>query len=396
MRNLALLAVTMLFVIGCAQKPVQTVEDNMDWKYKMQSLSKSVSTLMPLTASSRQFNDPKNAEIIRSETQQLAKLAHSVDMAKMPPDLDPAIRFTSRRFTDDLAEANRQLNVGDRQYAQHLLKSALNYCVTCHTRLDRGSQQMALNLKPNLDGFTAFERSQYYMAVRNYDMALEEYLKGIKSADAALDTHAHLQLASERALALAIRVKNDPVTAEKIIDDILNSKWAPMYLRLNAMEWKKSVQNWKREQKVAAANRMQKLQQAKALIDKATKTANLSAGWRAGLVENLRASALLHEILSAGADDLASKQALYYAGLTSEALKDLTFDSMHESYYESCIRQMPYTDMARKCYVRLEGSVLTSYASDRSVIVPQYVREKLAELRNLAEQSEGMFIKWGF
>ncbi len=396
MRYLVEVVIVLLLVVGCAQKPVHTVEDNLDWKLKMQGLSKSVSTLMPLTANPRQFNDPKNSELIRSEAQQLAKLAHSVDMAKMPPDLDPAIRFTSRRFTDDLAEANRQLNVGDRQLAQHLLKNALNYCVTCHTRLDSGARRITLDLKPNLTGFTPFERSQYYMAVRNYDLAIEEYLKGIKSVDAALDTHLHLQQGSERALALAIRVKNDPVVAEKIIDDILNSKWAPMYLRLNALEWKKSVQNWVREPKVVAANRMQKLQRAKVLIDKANKTANLSAGWRAGLVENLRASVLLHEILSVGADDLASKQALYYAGLTSEALKDLTFDSMHESYYESCIRQMPYTDMARKCYVRLEGSVLTSYASDNSVMVPQHVREKLAELRYLAEQSEGLFIKWGF
>lgn len=385
----------MLFLVGCAQAPVQTLDDSADWKVKMQGLSKSVSTLLPLTLNSRKFNDPKNREIIQSETQNLAKLAHGVDTAKMPPDMDPAIRFTSRRFTDDLIEANRQLNGGDRKYAQHLIKNALNYCVTCHTRIDKGSQ-IKLTLNSNLNGFNAFERAHYYMAIRNYDLSLQEYSKGIKSADAALETHQQIQRASQQALALAIRVKKDPVIALQIVDDILNSKWAPIYLKLNAMYWKKSIQSWSREQKKTYANRADKLKHAKELIDKADKAANLSAGWQAGLVENLRASALLHEILSAGAQDLTSKQALYYAGLTSEALKDITYDSMYESYYESCIRQMPYTELAKKCYIRLEGSILTSYSYDDAVLVPISVRERLAELRALAEQSEGLFIKWDF
>jgi hypothetical protein len=116
---------------------------------------------------------------------------------------------------------------------------------------------------------------------------------------------------------------------------------------------------------------------------------------RAGLIEALRASTVLHELLASKKPGKAYAESLYFAGLNAESLKELDPLNLNETYYEACIHQLPNSPTARNCYLRLEGAILSDYSGFDSVPMPQSARDHLAELRKLSVPSEGFWMEWG-
>jgi len=397
------LITAILFVLAaCSPTAVKpTPDDRAQWQARMLRLSQSLSAILPLVISKKEYDNPKNYRVIEREVKDLAKLAHDVKGTKAKPDGDPGMEFVSKKFSEDMAEAVKQLNVGNRTYARHLVRNTVNYCISCHTQTDRGRQDIGLNFAfADLKSFTPIERAQYHMAIREFDKGLQDFDEAVNVPQFNEDFQT-LELTAERALAVAIRVKRDPNLANEIVSRILDSKWAPVYLRLNAREWKSSITAWeksdlKKKSLKKAQNSKQNLEEAKRLLSAAWKQTASSTRNRAGLVDFLRASTLLHDLFSANDAASVYGEALYYAGLAAESLREINLWTLHEAYYEACIRHQPYTDLAKKCYLRFEALQLSAYAAYDGSFVPAGVRDHLSELKSLAEKQEGDFLDWGF
>lgn len=67
-----------------------------------------------------------------------------------------------------------------------------------------------------------------------------------------------------------------------------------------------------------------------------------------GLIQYLRASALLHDYLRSPAN-VKNQEALYLAGNVAEQLADLNFWTFPEDYYSACVNIDEKTDMGQKC-----------------------------------------------
>jgi hypothetical protein len=59
---------------------------------------------------------------------------------------------------------------------------------------------------------------------------------------------------------------------------------------------------------------------------------------------------------------------------------------MHEAYYEACIRYLPFTQIAKRCYLRLEELKFSSRSFWSGQGVSQETRQHLFELKNLVEK----------
>lgn len=391
-----------LTTVFCAQTGPQraTDQDRANWQLRMQKLSRSLTELLPLVISKKEFDNPDNYRAIERETKELAELSHDIKATRVKPNGDPGMEFVSRKFFEDMADAHRQLVSGNREYARFVIKNTTSFCISCHTRNEEGRKDLGIDLaSANVSNFTTLEKAQYHLAVREFDKALNDFDKAVNDREAYEDPQG-IQLTAERALAVAVRVRRDPALASELVSRIVDSKWAPIYLRLNAREWKVSLKEWEKELKKAKAKDAQKpeklLSQAKALLAQGWSHTADALPTKAGLVDFLRASTLLHDLMGTDTKPDVYGEGLYYAGLAAESLREINLWTLHEAYYESCIRYQPYTNLAKKCYLRLESLLLSSYTTYGGGFLPANVRDNLAELKSLSEKTDGDFLEWGF
>lgn len=389
---------TATLALGCAQKetPEQKKKDLSSWKVKMAQLSQSLASLMPMVSNPERFNDPENKADIQKEILRFSKLSHSITVNKKP-EADPSLDFVSRKFEADMNEAYAQMEKGNNNYARYLVSNTTNYCISCHTRTDSGRTDLNFSASVDMSQFKPLEKAQVYMAVRDFDKALDAFDQATNAKDATMKPQT-LELAAEKSLAIAVRVKKDPSLADEMVSRILDSKTAPVFLKLKARNWKSSIKRWKAEEKRKPKNMSPErmLKTANNLMTRGWRLESESMNSRAGLVEFLRASSILHELLSDKKNYSVYGEALYTAGLAAESLRQINLWTLHEAYYESCIRFSPYTNLAKRCYLRLEALQLSAYSAYDGASIPAHIREHLLELRALAEKSTGDFMDWGF
>lgn len=371
---------TLLSFVGCksaSNSGTQPIDGPAAWKVDMHQMSASLANLLPLSADPLQFNNPSNQPQIEQEIARLAHFSHAIGQMKDKPAADPSMEFMAKEFNAEMTEAQRQLRLGNRSYSRFLIRNATNYCISCHTQTNRGPQ-FNLATNPFVARMTPLERANYLFAVRGFDQGLKEFEAAMQGPDVALLPYASVEEVTLKALAVAVRVKQDPRMAEQIVERILHSKWAPVYLQLSAVGWKSSIQDWRK------APKGKTLTDARALLTKGWSRQVELPMSRAGLIEFLRASVLLHDLLDKKTGDKSYAEILYSAGLASEALKELDLYSLSGFYFENCIRKAPHTMTSRSCYVRLETVELSNYAAFDGVGVPSHVRERLDQLRSLA------------
>jgi hypothetical protein len=57
---------------------------------------------------------------------------------------------------------------------------------------------------------------------------------------------------------------------------------------------------------------------------------------------------------------------------------------MHELYYEACVRELPHSSLAKRCYERYEQSVYVGYTGSGGTNIPDELQVILSELKKLA------------
>lgn len=393
-----LIALFMLFLGSCSQK--EKVQDSpadnkTAWLSKMNILSHSLSKLIPLSTSHRVFDDPKNQVTIKTELQNLVRVSHSIEEMKNKGSHDPSLEFTAKSLSKNLQEAGEQLEAGNRLQARKLIRQTTSYCISCHTRTDQGRENLQLSAFTDLSQLEPVERADYYIAVRDYDRALNAFDKIINSPDAQMQSPKTLEVAAEKALAIAVRVKKQPTLALELASRIVDSKWAPVYLRMNALTWKKSIEDWKKGPSTDSLSAEKKLIAAKKILAQGWQKSTQSPQSLAGMVHYLQASSLFHDILNSELPATKTPEALYYAGLTAESLKDINLWVLQDAYYEACIYKAPRSEIAQKCYLRLEALQYGQYTTLEGAYLPKEVETHLRQLKELAVDKKDQFLDWG-
>jgi tetratricopeptide (TPR) repeat protein len=391
---LAFLAV--IFLLSCTHTTRDKDVGNAEWKGQMHGMAQAFSELLPLLSSPSQFSAPQNRATLTRSVKTLASGAHKVTTASAEKSGDPSLAFVANKFSADMQEAVRQIDLENFRFARHLLQNTTNYCIACHTRTDEGRKNLNLSALQDVSHLRPLERAEYHIAMRDFDLALKDFDRILRTADAQIESPQAIEVAAEKALAVIVRVKRDPELARATVQQIADSQWAPIYLRLNAVAWKTAVDEWVKEGKSNKLEPKQLLTRAKALLAKGWKFSVTSPQNRAGLIYFLRASTLLHDLLSADNADNLRAEAFYNAGLAAESLRNINLWTMQEAYYESCIRKVPFSAQAKKCYLRLEALTMSTYADLDGVYVPAHVRDHLRELKAMVEKPNGQFLDWGY
>lgn len=391
--NMSLLAAiaagTVTINSGCSSsnKPPSESTDvsPVGWADKMQALSHTLSSLLPLVASRSKFNTEANAARIEEDTRKLKSLTHSLKTGDSPNG-DPTMRMMSGLFDEDITRALDALKSGNRDYARHILKDTTSYCIQCHTQANNGPNFPVLSLGIDTKELKPLERAEFFAATRQFDRALDSYVEALGDEKLAKADPFEWENAGRVALAITVRVKNDPKQTLAIVERIDKNKAKPASLQAPIKAWKKSIQAWSKE-KALPADAKARLNAAKQMISAGQKKQEFPLDHSQDIAY-FRASSTLHELMqtqAGGNDKDFQANALYWSGVASEATRDMNFWTLHETYYEQCIRTTPGSTIAKQCFDKLKESVTLGYSGSAGVQIPPEVAKRLEGFRAMAQ-----------
>jgi len=360
-------------------------KDAIPWSKKMQALYKTLADLLTDITSDQRFNNPLNKSRIQNEADQLSGLAHDLTKKRMiSVDSDPTIQIVAGLLRRETKRAAVELKRGSREYARGILRSVPNYCIACHTRNASGPQFAELSLEPSEKSLTSLDRGEFFAASRQFDRAQNEFRKVINDAKGAEANIWNWERAVQHSLAIAVRVKKDPVQAGEIVQTIQGTPSAPSFMREDAKTWKTSITDWKEELPRQPLTEEGLYAEATRLMAKAREIQKYPMDRTADILY-LRASAVVHDLLQKAPEGVHSADALLLAGLSYEVLSPLKTEDLHEIYYEACIRKAPHSPTADLCYRRYEMDIFLEYTGSGGTDVPEDVRTRLLELLSLSQ-----------
>lgn len=385
--------IAIMTLVACESSPTKKVATEMPppktgWSAKMQALSKALSDLLPLVASKKKFADPKNDAAIEADVKAVRAVAHSMKSGDQP-NSDPSMKIMSGLFEEDIARALDALKTGNRDYARSILKETTSYCIQCHTATSNGPDFPRLALDINTNELSPIDRAEFFAATRQFDSALTSYVTALDDQNFAANEPFEWEAGVRSALAIAVRVKKNPADTLKVIEAAKKNPKLTKSSKASLVSWETAVKEWSKEKPKDLSAPAKMLSEGEELIRRAQKRQEFPLDHSQDILY-FRAGATLHDLLqlppaTKGQSDELRARALYWAGVASEATRDMNFWTMHETFYEQCIRLRPNTEQARQCFARLKDSITLGYSGSAGVNIPKEIAARLEGFRVMAE-----------
>ncbi|GIL16781.1 MAG: hypothetical protein BroJett040_05320 [Oligoflexia bacterium] len=385
-KQITLIIVSVFFLISCQtqnQKSAGTDSQAATLQSSMQNLKEVLSKLLPQVIDPAQFNSPDKRSLVDQEVKELSALSKQVSHNPSVQFRDPSLRFISSAFSEDLKRVDESLQLGKREYARYTLMHVTAYCIECHTRTSSGPSFSTPQLEKTLANMKKIDRGEYLLAIRQFDQAFKEFESVISESLASQSNLYELDRAVRNALAISIKFQKDPKKSFKITSLIEGAPQAPYYLKQSAKSWSSAIREWQKEKLISARTASDLLSRCQTLVRQGHR-AQMGMSDRGGDVYFLRALSDLHQLLTMDLNKEQLGEALYLTGVSYEAVRDLALWSLHENYYESCIRQVPHSNWSQQCYKKLEESVYFGFTGSSGMRLPLDVQVKLNELQKLA------------
>ncbi len=356
------------------------------WQAKMGELSKSLSEIVPdlFSASSnrdKQAFKEKVAKIYTISSQLDQSMGHGIKS----PDGDPTIPYIAELFRKDIERAYHGVEGGQLEYAKDILRSSVAYCIACHTRNQMGPQFPLISAFADpLKKAPWIDRISFQAASRQFEVVNQEVTEQLTNPKVKNKVNGiELEKGVRIALAIAVRVQQDPQKAADLAQQVIVSAVATKDLKKSAEEWNKDILAWRGEKKKTYKTDKDLIDDARVLVGK---SANESfSALRPGTeIRYLRASLLMHELLRRFPQSTHQAEGLFLIGLSYDVLQDLGLWSLHEMYYQACIEKQPHTSLSKRCFDRYKDSVTLGYSGSSGTHIPQAVQLDLSRLQSLA------------
>jgi hypothetical protein len=350
---------------------------------EMGGLFVALSDLLPIVLNKAAFEDPKNAQEVLSLMNRLQDLSvKMVTSTKKFADNDPSIPFIAERFSNDLTMAIDMWKTGDRVVPRRLLRGVTDYCIGCHTRTSKGLHLSAVTQPNKLKAMPSLAKAEYLAATRQFHDALKVYEDALVHKPLAKIDPEAWDSGVRKMLAIAVRVENKPRLTMELLSSIQDSPENMLpALRDDIALWRQSAKAWANEKKHPKMSNNEKFALAKRLLSQGEAIAVKNPGGE--LIEYLRASSLLHEILGQVRPSQQSQEMLWLAGQSAEHLRELNLWTMQDVYYEACARKNQDPSLSLKCYNALENSMIAAYGVASRAGLPQFAKNQLDDLKRV-------------
>lgn len=371
----------MIFIVSCRSSS-KMPDAKGALPSEMQSMAQDVRKLLPYIYDRKAYADPKNREEIDRSLRDFAQAAHTINPDNAKPYLsdDLLVQFSLNHLKDDLNRAAYTFEIGQTEYSRTVAKASLTHCFRCHSATpEKGSKTWDIEQVHNLN-LEPLEKADLLVATRKFDKALE-YMESLANSPDFMKNYAFdVEGLLRRYLAMIIRVEKDPLRALKRLKTFTQIDEMPHYIAEQAEGWRQSLKDWSKEKKVGVRNAKDLFHE----VDKRFKKAESLQSYEkdhAGDVEYLRATGLLHENMKLLKSPEDQARAFFMLGRAYEVLDELGSWNLHENYYEGCLLKAPKSEIAHKCYSRLEASLYLGYSGSAGTHLPPEERDRLKALK---------------
>lgn len=378
--TMSILIGLVFFVLGVLSAAAPPTE----WRAKMNELAKALADTVPYLNTDPSL-DPKGfTEKVKKVYDITQELKGGIKHSMSVPDDDPALPYVADLMNEDLERAYKSLEDGHNDYAKGLIRSSISYCISCHTRMEGGTQFPALKaFEKSFKTASWIEKIELQAATRQFDSVLKDVDVRLKSSG---QNSMDMERAVRIALAIAVRVKKDPTKAAELAANVSKSKLVSEAMRSGAKVWLEDIGEWKKESGRTYKSDSEMIEAARGLMKKIMSSDQYSLGGN-GEVRLLRASVLMHDLIKRYPKSTYLPEALYIIGMSYDVLRDLGLWSLHELYFLACVDKAPHTPMAQKCFKRYEESVTLGYTGSAGTHIPSSVRKYLDSVRKKAMPS---------
>jgi hypothetical protein len=347
-------------------------------RQEMTAMAVELGRILPLVLSDAAAERPQ-VKKIGAGLDRLTKAALKVE-ATLPASIDdPIMKYIPTKLSGAFKSARRDLKQRDMVRLRARLLRVTSYCIGCHTRTRGGDASVVI--APDFGpGRTAhLDKAEFYAATRQFSAAIVNFEYALNDQVFAARYPGRWEVAAKKLLALTVRVEQRPRLVVELLAKIRDSKTAPARMSTDIQAWTTAVKAWTEEPPAASEPT---LDNAKRLLLEGEARVTKAGSPDAGLVEFLRSSAMTHLLLL----DTRSREAgevMLLAGQVAEKIGLLNLTTLHEIYYEACIRHVPHTATARACLNQLKSSQMAVGVTDHGKLV--YSDDVYARLDALEE-----------
>lgn len=346
---------------------------------EMRQMAKELGRILPLALNDAQFEKRAVQDRVFAGLERLAKAARLVEVGLPKSGDDPIMQFVPTKLVAAFTSAQRDLKAKRFPQLKGRLLRTTAYCIGCHTRAAGGVASIEIDPDFGKGQFSSLDKAEFYAATRQFPKAIEQYEAVLNDPWFGRKYPHRWERAAKKMLAITVRVEQKPRLALELLAKIRDSQAAPESLKRDTEIWRGAVKSWLEEAPAAMD-----LEAVKRLYQKGDDRTLKTGSKDAGLIEFLRGSAATHDLLQ-NKDAADYGEILFFAGLTSERLAGFNLGTLHDIYYEACIRRQPHSELAKRCYDRFRAQLLASGITDFDALeYPDDVIERMDELNRLA------------
>lgn len=360
------------------------------WNAKMRKVATALQVLVPFISDNSPATPLEGPEQMAEIDQLVSAVAdlknhiRSHGGADSINAADPLFPMVISDFAFDVDRAAKLYKSGGQvQYARSILRSSIAYCAACHTGVPNKSDFEFPLFTRAAEGLSLSEKMNLLIANRRFDDAIDLFnvhllsknLKGVDSFE--------FEKAVRLAISILVRVNPDPDSALVLVKNVRKSKLSSPSFSNELKGWTAGLERWKKNRYPQLVIDEDYFSLTKDLFAQAKKLKKTPFD-RSADVDYLRVTALLHKALMLNPKTEQASEIYLMLGEAYEVLQELGLWSLHENYYEACIRRSPNSSIAADCYKNYEDSVTTGYTGSSTVRLPNEVQEKLGKLKSLS------------
>ncbi len=361
---------------GCTSDSPQTG----GWSLNMRSMAESYEKLTPYMFNTKRYSDPKNEKFISLYLKNLNQGASELDQhtAKGLSGNDPLFKIGLKGLKRLIQKANESYFVESYAYSQKLLQASMNHCSTCHSRTNMGPTFMKWD---QFDDITAkmepTDHASLLVATRQFPKAVTVLEEALNSQ--SMSPQETIKIVKQ-ALFITLKNLNDPQRASQIVQKLQKQRFSKSQNRAFT-QWQNYLKSWQNNQGLSQSSLRKIL----------SKQPVLSGNF----AKDVHKSLLLHRGLSTEMNKNWRAKIYYALGKMYESLSSFALWNLPETYFETCITEVPGTKQSLKCYYALEARV--NSAPTMNLKSPLYNIEKtnLRKLKALATMEPGSASSFG-
>jgi hypothetical protein len=345
----------------------------------MREIFAALSEILPRCLSAERFAAPADREVVSKQLALIADRADTLARHADPTHADLASR--GQVLADDARRASQRFASGRYLDARFVALHLTESCVGCHSRLpsDKDAPFAAkLVDDKKLRDLSPSERARLAVATRQFDKSLDLY-ESVLTSPPPPEGEATRGADLTEYLIVAVRVKHDPERAARLLEKLDRRPETAPDVRRELDPW---VVTLRSQGKVLTEK--PSLARARSFVEAGRRARPYSFS-RAGLIDDLLASSILHGLLEDPKQPTAERAETYYLlGLTDAQVRASPWLSDAAWYLTSAIQTAPHTPLAEKAFDAYEDMTLLSWTGSAGIDVPPDVAAELDRLRALA------------